>query len=162
MQLKRLDFAFTMVRHLIALGQPHYVVGALDMPALEALLARGIPAFYIDSGLTTEDYGWGTPNFRKMGLHKVQLVLDLAKLGVDALTVDADAFILREPWQYIRRYPHADVLMSSDMLHATLGYNHTGLESQSVRRPRSELARHFRRERYLPTRKPWMPGPRSV
>ena len=151
-----------MVRHLIALGQPHYVVGALDMPALEALLARGIPAFYIDSGLTTEDYGWGTPNFRKMGLHKVQLVLDLAKLGVDALTVDADAFILREPWQYIRRYPHADVLMSSDMLHATLGYNHTGLESQSVRRPRSELARHFRRERYLPTRKPWMPGPRSV
>ena len=26
-------------------------------------------------------------------------MLDLAKLGVDALTVDADAFILREPWQ---------------------------------------------------------------
>ena len=57
-------------------------------------------------------------------------MLDLAKLGVDALTVDADAFILREPWQYIKRYPRADVLMSSDMLHATLGYNHTGLEDQ--------------------------------
>lgn len=127
---KRLDFAFTMVKHLIALGQPHYIVGAMDMPALEGLLSHGIPAFYINSGLTTEDYGWGTPNFRKMGLHKVQLVLDLAKLEVDALTVDADAFILREPWQYIKRYPHADVLMSSDMLYATLGYNHTGLESQ--------------------------------
>ena len=61
---------------------------------------------------------------------QVQLVLDLAKLGVDALTVDADAFILREPWQYIKRFPRADVLMSSDMLHATLGYNHTGLEDQ--------------------------------
>ena len=85
---KRLDFAFTMVRHLIALGQPHYIVGAMDLPALEGLMTHGIPAFYIDSGLTTEDYGWGTPNFRKMGLHKVQLVLDLAKLGVDALTVD--------------------------------------------------------------------------
>lgn len=147
---KRLDFAMTMVKHLIALGQPHYIVGAMDMPALEGLLAHGIPAFYIDSGLTTEDYGWGTPNFRKMGLHKVQLVLDLAKLGVDALTVcrcrrpphtqrricilhdvhapnahqlrsahctalcvyaiaqvDADAFILREPWQFIKRYPKA-------------------------------------------------------
>ena len=127
---KRLDFAYTLVRHLVAVGQPHYLVGAMDLPALEGLLGRGIPSFYINSGLTTEDYGWGTPNFRKMGLHKVQLVLDLAKLGVDALTVDADAFILREPWQYIKRYPRADVLMSSDMLHATLGYNHTGLEDQ--------------------------------
>ena len=26
----RLDFAFTLVRHLIALQQPHYLVGALD------------------------------------------------------------------------------------------------------------------------------------
>jgi len=127
---KRLDFAYTLVRHLVAVGQPHYLVGAMDLPALEGLLGRGIPSFYINSGLTTEDYGWGTPNFRKMGLHKVQLVLDLARLGVDALTVDADAFILREPWQYIKRFPRADVLMSSDMLHATLGYNHTGLEDQ--------------------------------
>lgn len=68
---KRLDFAYTLVRHLVAVGQPHYVVGAMDLPALEGLLGRGIPAFYINSGLTTEDYGWGTPNFRKMGLHKV-------------------------------------------------------------------------------------------
>jgi len=127
---KRLDFAYTMVKHLIALEQPHYIVGAMDMAALEGLLGHGIPAFYINSGLTTEDYGWGTPNFRKMGLHKVQIVLDLARHGVDALTVDADAFILREPWEYIRRYPRADVLMSSDMLYATLGYNYTGLESQ--------------------------------
>ena len=128
---KRLDFAYTMVRHLKALGQPHYIVGAMDLQALEGLLQHTIPAFYIDSGLPTHDYGWGTPNFRKMGLHKVQLVLDLAKLGVDALTVDADAFILREPWQYIRRFPRADVLMSSDLLRATRGYNHTGLEDAS-------------------------------
>ena len=69
---KRLDFAYTMVRHLVALNQPHYLVGAMDLPALEGLLSHGVPAFYIDSGLTTEDYGWGTPEFRKMGLHKVQ------------------------------------------------------------------------------------------
>ena len=37
----------------------------------------------------------------------MQLVLDLAKLGVDALTVDADAFILRDAWSYIKRYPRA-------------------------------------------------------
>ena len=125
---KRLDFAFTMVRHLRSLGQPHFLVGAMDLPALEGLMSHGIPSFHINSGLTTGDYGWGTPNFRKMGLHKVQLVLDLAKFGADALTVDADAFILRDPWPYILRFPSADVLMSSDLLRATLGYNHTGLE----------------------------------
>jgi len=48
----------------------------MDMSALEGLLSHGIPAFYIDSGLTTEDYGWGTPNFRKMGLHKVERLID--------------------------------------------------------------------------------------
>ena len=69
--------------------------------------------------------------FRQLGLHKVQLVLDLAKTGVDALTVDADAFILRDPFPYIRKLPHADVLMSSDHLVATNGYNDDGLESAS-------------------------------
>ena len=34
-------------------------------------------------------------------------------------------------WQYIRRFPRADVLMSSDLLRATRGYNHTGLEDAS-------------------------------
>lgn len=53
---KRLDFAYTMVQHLIALKQPHYIVGAMDVPALEGLLVHGIPAFYINSGLTTQDY----------------------------------------------------------------------------------------------------------
>eukprot|EP00966_Prymnesium_polylepis_P209062 4843178-Prymnesium_polylepis.2 len=54
---KRLDFAFTMVRHLVALQQPHYIVGAMDLPALEGLLSKGVNSFYINSGLTTEDYG---------------------------------------------------------------------------------------------------------
>lgn len=69
--------------------------------------------------------------FRQLGLHKVQLVLDLAKTGVDALTVDADAFILRDPFPYIRMRPKAEVLMSSDHLVATNGYNDDGLESAS-------------------------------
>ena len=43
----------------------------------------------MSSGLTTKDYGWGTKNFRELGLHKVNLVLELAKTGVDCLTIDA-------------------------------------------------------------------------
>ena len=85
----------------------------------------------MDSGLTTSDYGWGTANFRKLGLHKVQLVLDLAKTGVNCLTVDADAFLLRDPFPYIRALPTADVLTSSDHLVASKGYADTGLEDES-------------------------------
>ena len=124
----RLDFVYTFVKHLIALGQRHYLIGALDEKALRGLQAHGIPCFFMDSGLTTNDYGWGTYAFRQLGLHKVQLVLDLAKTGVDALTVDADAFVLRDPAAYFNALPDADVLMSSDHLTATNGYDDEGLE----------------------------------
>ena len=127
----RLDFAFTLVKHLIALKNPHYLIGALDEPALRGMQAKGVPTFFMDSGLTTSDYGWGTANFRKLGLHKVQLVLDLAKTGVNCLTVDADAFLLRDPFPYIRNLPTADVLMSSDHLVASKGYADEGLEDES-------------------------------
>ena len=127
----RLDFAYTLVKQLIALGNPHFIVGALDEKALRGLQEHGIPSFVISSGLTTNDYGWGTPAFRKLGLHKVQLVLDLAKTGVNCLTVDADAFILRDPFPYIRALPNAEVLSSSDHLVATNGYDDPGLEGMS-------------------------------
>ena len=123
----RLDFAYTLVKHLLAMGNPHFLVGALDEKALRGLQSHGIPSFIINSGLTTNDYGWGTKAFRQLGLHKVQLVLNLAKTGVDCLTVDADAFLLRDPLPYIRALS-ADVLMSSDHLVATNGYDDPGLE----------------------------------
>ena len=128
----RLDFVYTFVKHLIALGQRHYLIGALDEKALRGLQAHGIPCFFMDSGLTTNDYGWGTYAFRQLGLHKVQLVLDLAKTGVDPLTVDADAFVLRDPAAYFNALPDADVLMSSDHLTATNGYDDEGLEGRRL------------------------------
>eukprot|EP00322_Chrysochromulina_rotalis_P023276 CAMPEP_0115844046 /NCGR_PEP_ID=MMETSP0287-20121206/8629_1 /TAXON_ID=412157 /ORGANISM="Chrysochromulina rotalis, Strain UIO044" /LENGTH=653 /DNA_ID=CAMNT_0003297765 /DNA_START=130 /DNA_END=2091 /DNA_ORIENTATION=+ len=127
----RLDFAYTFVKHLVAIGNPHFLVGALDEKALRGLQSNGIQSFLIDSGLTTNDYGWGTYAFRQLGLHKVQLVYNLAKTGVNCITVDADAFVLRDPFPYIRARPRADVLMSSDHLVATNGYSDTGLEGIS-------------------------------
>jgi len=127
----RLDFAYTFVKHLVALRNPHFLVGALDDKALRGLQGKGIQSFLIDSGLTTNDYGWGTYAFRQLGLHKVQLVYNLAKTGVNCITVDADAFVLRDPFPYIRARPKAEVLMSSDHLVATNGYSDTGLEGIS-------------------------------
>jgi len=125
----RLDFVYTLVKHLLSLGNNHFLVGALDEEALRGLQTSSIPAFFMDSGLTTKDYGWGTYNFRQLGLHKVQLVLDLAKTGVDCLTIDADAFILRDPFPYFRQLAEAEVLMSSDHLTPTNGLTDEGLEN---------------------------------
>jgi len=129
----RLDFALTMVRHLLAVGQPHHLVGALDEEALVGLEEHGVPCYLLDySRLSTSDTGWGTSAFRKLGLYKVRMVLELARTGVDTLTVDADALILRDPLPYFRALPQADVLMSSDHLASTNGYADEGLEGEGA------------------------------
>jgi len=128
----RLDFALTLVMHLLAMGNPHYLVGAMDDQVGHALASRGVNAFFMSTGLTTRDTGWGTPAFRQLGLHKANLVLELARTGVDCLTVDADALLLRDPFPYLRALPDADVLTSSDHLVATNGYADEGLEGRSA------------------------------
>ena len=129
----RLDFALTWVRHLLAANQPHFLVGALDAEALRGLEERGVPCYLIDySKLAGTDTGWGTQAFRMLGLYKVQMVLALARTGVDTLTVDADAFLVRDPLPYFRALPQADVLMSSDQLSATRGYADQGLEGEGA------------------------------
>ena len=37
----------------------------MDTKLLEFLLAKGIPTFSMASGLTLDDFGWGTPTFHK-------------------------------------------------------------------------------------------------
>ena len=127
----RVSFALTWVRHLRSVNQPHHLVAALDRKALVALERRGVPSYLLNySTLSGSDTGWGTNAFRQLGLFKVQMVLDLARTGVDTLTVDADAFILQDPLPYFRRFPKADVLMSSDYLRSSNGYEDDGLEGR--------------------------------
>jgi hypothetical protein len=52
----------------------NYLVGAMDGEALKKLIARDINTFDMESGLTTADYGWGTKNFRQLGLRKTECV----------------------------------------------------------------------------------------
>ena len=49
--------------------------------ALSKLKARNIPTFDMNSGLTTADYGWGTKNFRQLGLRKTELIIALLRAG---------------------------------------------------------------------------------
>jgi hypothetical protein len=57
--------------------------------ALQKLVTRGIEAFDMESGLTTADYGWGTKNFRQLGLRKTELIINLLRAGADPVRMIA-------------------------------------------------------------------------
>lgn len=60
------DFVETWVANLDRCGCQNYIVGAMDSELLAWLEERHIPAFSMNSGLTTDDFGWGSANFHKM------------------------------------------------------------------------------------------------
>ncbi|GJP56702.1 hypothetical protein CLOM_g15757 [Closterium sp. NIES-68] len=111
-----LDFVLNWVRHLTDLGVYNILVGAMDTKFLEALYWEGVPVFDLESGMTTDDPGWGTPVFHAMGREKVTLINVFLSLGVQLLICDTDTVWLRNPLPYMARYPQADVLTSSDHL----------------------------------------------
>ena len=74
----------------------------------------------MESGLTTADYGWGTKNFRQLGLRKTELIITLLRAGADPVLTDADALITRDPTPFIMRtQPEAQILVTSDHLMST-------------------------------------------
>ena len=74
----------------------------------------------MESGLTTADYGWGTKNFRALGLRKTELIITLLRAGADPVLTDADALVTRDPTPFIMRMqPEAQILVTSDHLMST-------------------------------------------
>ncbi len=64
--------------------------------------------------------GWGTKNFRQLGLRKCELILALLRAGADPIVTDADALITRDPTPYVLKYASdADILVTSDTLAST-------------------------------------------
>jgi hypothetical protein len=51
-----------------------------------------------------------------MGRDKIRLIHDFTKTGVDVLISDIDVTWLRNPIPFFRRYPQADILVSTDNL----------------------------------------------
>ena len=127
---KRANYAYTWAAHLMRLRLTNYMVGAMDGEALVKLTKRNITTFDMAAGLTTADYGWGTKNFRQLGLRKSELIITLLKAGADPIVTDADALITRDPTPYILRYGKgADILVTSDQLK---GVKDEGLELPST------------------------------
>ena len=115
------DFAVNWLRHLDAVGVTNYLIGAMDEEMYEKLRKIGVPCWLmgskgIDKDAVKRDFGWGSKNFHKMGRDKIRLIHDFTKTGTDVLISDIDVSWLRDPIPFFRRYPKADILVSSDNL----------------------------------------------
>ncbi|TVU46317.1 hypothetical protein EJB05_05843 [Eragrostis curvula] len=115
-----LDFIITWARHLTDLGVDNLLVGAMDTKLLRELYLRGVPVFDMGSRMATEDAGWGSPTFHKMGREKVLLINALLPFGYELLMCDTDMVWLKNPLPYLARYPDADLLTSSDQVIPTV------------------------------------------
>ncbi|XP_020092200.1 arabinosyltransferase XEG113 isoform X2 [Ananas comosus] len=115
-----MDFILTWVKHLTDLNVFNLLVGAMDVKLLEALYWKGIPVFDMGSNMITDDAGWGSPTFHKMGREKVFLINALLPFGYELLMCDTDMVWLKNPLPYLARFPDADVLTSSDQVIPTV------------------------------------------
>jgi hypothetical protein len=62
------------VTNLQSISVTNYMVGSMDDALLHRLVAEGVPTWAMQSGLTVNDFGWGTATFHKMGRSKIDLI----------------------------------------------------------------------------------------
>lgn len=110
------DFARSWVYHVKQSGITGYLVGAMDDEMLKSLYDMDIQTWRMNSGITKDDLGWGSPNFHKMGRAKISLIKQFLELDVIMIISDIDTAWLKNPLPYFDRYPEADILTSTDEL----------------------------------------------
>ena len=74
----------------------------------------------MNTGITKDDLGWGSPNFHKMGRAKISLIKQFLELDVIMVISDIDTAWLKNPLPYFGRYSEADILTSTDQLGPTV------------------------------------------
>ena len=84
--------------------------------ALAKLLADGTPTFDMSTNLPEGEWPWGSPSFKALGPHKIELIYKSIRWGFEVIITDIDALVLREPFAYMARWPDAAFLTTSDHL----------------------------------------------
>ena len=103
-----LDWLLNWLVHVRAARIPH-VVGAMDAPTLNVLAHCGVHAFSGGGGDMGSDWG-------AVERGKAEVVDAALRHGVDVLLSDVDVVWLSDPRPLLRRWPDADVLVSTDAL----------------------------------------------
>lgn len=124
------DFVRNWVQYVRKCKVTNFMVGSMDNELLEKLIEDEVPTFAMQSGMTTQDFGWGTANFHKMGRKKIELIWLFTKMGFDILVSDVDTVWMKNPMPYMAKFPTADILTSSDHLANTA--TDGGLEDPNV------------------------------
>ena len=102
---KVLDFVLAWAENCRRAGLTNFLVGATDAAALERLAAAGVPAFPAET-----DPSKVGPEGGGRWFHAAAFL----EWGFDVLVSDVDVAWLRDPFPFFARYPHADILTSSD------------------------------------------------
>ena len=118
-----LDFVLNWVHHLRKVGVSNFAVAAMDEEIISELKTRNIPHLVMPRLLDARVLDWGGEDFFERGRRTVEMVKDITRCGVDLLLSDLDTVWLRNPYDFIDKYPDADVLVSSDCL---TSYNENG------------------------------------
>ena len=127
----RLDFAQTWAAHVNRLNMTNWLIGATDDGALAGLRASNVPCFSMRTSLPEAEWDWGSPTFKALGAHKVALIHATLTWGLALVITDIDALVLREPFAYMRRWPDAGFLTTTDHLGNSSGSDDGGLEDRS-------------------------------
>ena len=120
------DFARFWTMRLKSLGLTNFMVGAMDDELYRYMTEMGVATWHmgskgIEKDAVKKDFGWGSQNFHKMGRDKIRLIRDFTKVeGISVLISDIDVAWLRDPTPFFKRYPSADILVSTDLLRSEI------------------------------------------
>ena len=81
----RLDFAKTWVTHVRGLKMSNWLIGATDQQALEGLMAWQYPCFNMKTNLPQGEWPWGSPSFKALGPHKIELIYKTISWGFEVM-----------------------------------------------------------------------------
>ena len=88
-----------------------------------------------------------------LGPHKIEMIYKSLTWGLDVIITDSDAFILRDPFPFMARWPDAGFLTTSDHLGNTTGGQ--GLESHGGIHTAFNIGYMFFRSSSLPLVEEW-------
>lgn len=112
----RLDFATTWVMHVKRLGLTNWLIGATDRASLRELKRSSYPCFDMSTNLPEGEWPWGSPSFKSLGPHKIELIYKSLLWDLEVVITDIDALVLREPFAFFKPWPDAGFLTTSDHL----------------------------------------------
>ena len=80
----RVDFTVSWIHHVKRLGLSNWLIGAADKGALKQLLAARTPCFDMRTDLPDDEWPWGSPSFKSLGPHKIEMIYRALLWGLEA------------------------------------------------------------------------------